>query len=108
MDFHLPEELRMLKEIFVALSIAEMIPVERQTCEGDELKPEWRENSSKRAKDLGIRGLEVPEEYGGLGLSVLARVVVWEELAAQSRFPHVGKPSPGPTYAPSSINCRVS
>jgi acyl-CoA dehydrogenase len=73
-----------------------MIPVERETCVGDELKPEWRTRFTKRAEDLGIRGLEVPQEYGGLGLGVLARVVVWEELGRTIALPSRGESITGP------------
>ncbi len=96
MDFHLPEELRMLKETVRRFVDSEMIPVERETCVGDELKPEWRAKFTKRAEDLGIRGLEVPKEYGGLGLSVLARVVVWEELGRTIALPSRGETITGP------------
>lgn len=96
MDFHLPEELRMLKETVRRFVDSELIPVERETCVGDELKPEWRAKLTKRAEDLGIRGLEVPREYGGLGLGVLARVVVWEELGRTIALPSRGETITGP------------
>ncbi|MEA2984539.1 MAG: hypothetical protein QOD94_793 [Alphaproteobacteria bacterium] len=96
MDFHLPEELRMLKETVRRFVDSELIPVERETCVGDELKPEWRDKFTKRAENLGIRGLEVPKEYGGLGLGVLARVVVWEELGRTIALPSRGETITGP------------
>jgi acyl-CoA dehydrogenase len=95
-DFTLPEELRILKSNLRRFVDSEMIPVERETCIGDELKPEWREKFRKGAQDLGIWGLEIPTEYGGLGMGILARVVVWEELARTIALPSRGESITGP------------
>lgn len=96
MDFTLPEELRILKSNLRRFVDSEMIPVERETCIGDELKPTWREKFRKGAQDLGIWGLEIPTEYGGLGMGILARVVVWEELARTIALPSRGESITGP------------
>ena len=71
MDFELPDELRMFKESLRRFVNNELIPVERQTvaAEGEEIKPEFLEKFRQRAKDLGIWMMEVPEEFGGAGLS---------------------------------------
>jgi len=95
-DFTLPEELRILKSNLRRFVDSEMIPVERETCIGDELKPTWREKFRKGAQDLGIWGLEIPTEYGGLGMGILARVVVWEELARTIALPSRGESITGP------------
>ena len=87
MDFALPEELRILKDNLRRFVDTEMIPFERETCAEDELKPQWREKFTKRAKDLGIWGLDIPKEHGGLGLGILSRVVVWEQLARTIALP---------------------
>jgi acyl-CoA dehydrogenase len=95
-DFTLPEELRILKSNLRRFVDSEMIPVERETCVGDELKPQWRERFRKGAQELGIWGLEIPTEYGGLGMGILARVVVWEELARTIALPSRGESITGP------------
>jgi acyl-CoA dehydrogenase len=97
MDFTLPEELRILKDSLRRFVNDELIPVERETCDGEELKPEWRDKLQKRAKDIGIWMMEVPEEYGGLGLGIMPRVVVWEELARTIALPSRGESIMGPT-----------
>jgi acyl-CoA dehydrogenase len=97
MSFTLPEELRMLKDSLRRFVNAELIPVERETCVDEELKPEWRERFEQRAKDLGIWMMEVPEEYGGAGMGILPRVAVWEELARTIAFPARGSGMTGPT-----------
>ncbi len=98
MDFELPEELRILKESVRRFVNAELIPVERETVteEGEEIKPQFLERFEKRAKDLGIYMMEIPEEYGGPGLSLLGRVVVWEELSRTTALPARGQGITGP------------
>ncbi len=92
MDFELPEELRIFKDSLRRFVDTEMIPIERQTMadSGEKLKPEYYERFSKRAKDLGFWMMDVPEEYGGPGLSILAKTVVEEELARTIALPARG------------------
>lgn len=99
MDFTLPEELRILREQLRRFVDTEIIPHERETLEdsGDELKPEWRARLVKGAKDLGIWMMEVPEEYGGVGLDLVGRAVVWQELARTVGLPSRGETITGPT-----------
>ena len=47
MDFALPEDLRMLQAQVRRLVDTEMIPVERETCEGEELKKQIAELQAK-------------------------------------------------------------
>src|SRR5262249_22810532 len=98
MDFELPEELRMFKETLRRFVNSELIPVERHTVttEGEEIKPEYLERFQKRAKDLGIWMMEVPEEYGGPGLSLLQRTIVIEELSRSIALPARGEGITGP------------
>jgi len=97
MDFSLPEELRLLKDNLRRYVDKEMIPYERETLVGEELKPEWREKFQKGAKDLGIWQMEVPEEFGGPGLGIMPRVIVWEELARSIALPTRGESMIGPS-----------
>jgi acyl-CoA dehydrogenase len=93
MDFDLPDELRMFKDSLRRFVDNELIPIERQTMvEGAEkLKPEYYERFSQRAKDLGIWMMDIPEELGGGGLTVLARVIVEEELCRTIALPARGQ-----------------
>ena len=72
MDFELPEELRMLKETVRRFVDREIIPNERDSYEGHNLKPEERERLEAKAKEVGLWMFDVPEEYGGLGMGYLA------------------------------------
>jgi acyl-CoA dehydrogenase len=96
MDFTLPEELRMLQDQLRRFVDDEMIPHERETCDGEELKPEWRQKFEARAKDLGLWMMEVPEEYGGLGMGLTASVIVWQEFARTIALPARGHGILGP------------
>src|SRR5260370_27597941 len=79
MDFELPEELRILKATLRRFVDTELIPIERETTDDEQIKPQYLERFERRAKELGIWQLDVPTEYGGGGISTLARAVVWEE-----------------------------
>ena len=98
MDFSLPHEFRMLKDQMRRFVNTQIIPHERESLEDcDELKPEWKKKFVAGAKELGIWMLEVPEEYGGVGLSLVGRAVVWQELARTIGLPSRGETITGPT-----------
>jgi acyl-CoA dehydrogenase len=98
MDFSLPDEFRMLKDQMRRFVNTQIIPHERESLEDcDELKPEWKNKFVAGAKELGIWMLEVPEEYGGVGLSLVGRAVVWQELARTIGLPSRGETITGPT-----------
>jgi acyl-CoA dehydrogenase len=92
MDFELPEELRMFQLSLRRFVDSEMIPVERETMfeHTEKLKPEYYERFSRRAKDLGFWMMDVPEEYGGPGFSVLAKAIVEEQLSRSIALPARG------------------
>src|SRR6267143_1372935 len=99
MDFELPEELRLFKASLRRFVDNELIPIERQTvtAEGEEIKPEYLARFEQRAKDLGIWMIEVPEEYGGVGIGQLGRAVVIEELSRTIALPTRGEGITGPS-----------
>ena len=87
MDFELPEELRMMKDTLRRFIDNEVIPIEREAYDGHLMVPEVREKLEARARELGIWMIDIPEEYGGMGLGLLARVLVWEETGRTIAFP---------------------
>src|SRR5947207_14332327 len=97
MDFELPEELRILKAGLRRFVDNELIPIERKTTDGETVKPEYLAHFEKRAKELGIWQLDVPEEYGGGGSPMLASAVVWEELGRTIATPARGEGITGPS-----------
>ena len=100
MEFELPEELRMLKQTVRRFVDAEIIPTERAAYVGHKLKPEVRETLEARAKQLGLWLFDVPEQYGGMGMGLLARVVLWEEMARTIAIPTRGVSIFGPQVSP--------
>jgi acyl-CoA dehydrogenase len=45
-----------------------------------EIRAEIPENIVDRMRDLGLFGLSIPKEYGGLGLSTLEEIMIYEEI----------------------------
>ncbi len=89
MDFTLPEELRMLRETVAKFTRKELMPLEslvirreaeRGLTDTPLLPPEVSAELAQKAKDIGLYGIDVPEEYGGQNLGMLAKAVVIEEL----------------------------
>jgi len=87
MDYELPEELRMMKETLRRFIDNEVIPIEREAYDGHEMVPEIRQRLQARAQELGFWMIDIPEEYGGMGLGLLPRVLVWEETGRTIAFP---------------------
>jgi acyl-CoA dehydrogenase len=100
MDFELPEELKMLKETVRRFVDRELIPIEMESMDGPDLKPEVRAALEKRARELGLWLLDIPEEYGGQGLGLLGMAVVWEELSRTIALPPRGPSILGPEAKP--------
>jgi len=87
MDYELPEELRMMKKTLRRFIDNEVIPIEREAYDGPEMVPEIRQRLQARAQELGFWMIDVPEDYGGMGLGLLTRVLVWEEAGRTIAFP---------------------
>ena len=100
MEYQLPEELRMLKETLRRFVDREIIPIEREAYDGHQLKPEVRESLEDKAKEIGLWMFDVPEEYGGMGMNLLARCVVWEEMGRTIAIPTRGGHIFGPVVSP--------
>lgn len=102
MDFNLTEQQRALKETAKKFAEKELIEVAREIEKND--KPPSRD-ILKRFAELGFLGINLPEKYGGAGLSHFEAVLVLEEIAKISiavAFP-VFESSFGPALAISSF-----
>lgn len=89
MDFTLPEELRMLRDTVARFVREELVPLERDVIRREAergltdaplIDPDVEKALNKKAKDIGLYGIDVPEEYGGQNLGMLAKAIVIEEL----------------------------
>lgn len=76
MDFTLSEELQTICRSVREFVEKEIFPREEIIEEEDRIPPELIEG----ARRLGLFGTSIPEEYGGLGLSMVGRCAVGREL----------------------------
>src|SRR3984893_8058764 len=100
MNFELPAELRLLKEQVRRFVDAEMIPVEIRSRVGDGMDPAIKASLEEKARALGLSGYDVPVEYGGQGLGLLAKAVVWSELGRTIALPPRAVEIFGPNISP--------
>jgi alkylation response protein AidB-like acyl-CoA dehydrogenase len=104
MDFELSEEHRMIKDLVARFVRDELVPLENTVLareaagQGWVLTPEERAPIDAKSKELGLWGLDAPEEFGGSDLPVTAMVGVNEEL---------GKTITPYTLPPDSPNLRM-
>ncbi len=89
MDFTLPEELRMLRETVARFVREELLPLERDVIKREAergltdaplIDPDAEKHLAAKAREIGLYGIDVPEEYGGQNMGMLAKAVVIEEL----------------------------
>jgi acyl-CoA dehydrogenase len=99
-NFELPPELRMLKASVRRFVDRELIPVERESLVQNRLKPELRARLTGAIAELGLAGFDVPQEYGGLGLGLMAKCVVWGELGRTIALPSRANDLFGPNVSP--------
>lgn len=77
MNFQFSEEIESLKEIVRKFVKEEVEPVANQIEEENVIPP----HLVSMSKELGLFGLSIPEEYDGLGLSMVDKCAILEELA---------------------------
>ncbi len=76
MDFEIPENLRMMQETILRFVKQDLEPISRKVEEEDNIP----EEIVQKMRELGLFGLAIPEEYGGLGLGTFGECLVYEEL----------------------------
>ncbi|MCK4221542.1 MAG: acyl-CoA dehydrogenase family protein [Dehalococcoidia bacterium] len=89
MDFEIPEELKMVQSMVRDFVTDQLKPLERvvlgRAADLSDaqmyLPPEKEQELMGMVKDMGLWGVGVPEEMGGVGLNVLGDCLVEEELA---------------------------
>ena len=91
MMFDLPEELKLLRANLRRYVDSEMIPYEMSCLHGDELVPEYLAKFQNGMKKLGLWMMDVPCEFGGQGLNLFQKSVVWEELGRTAALPRSDK-----------------
>lgn len=76
MDFRLDEETREMARMVRSFVQEEVEPVALEIEEKDDIPAHIVEMT----KELGLFGLGIPEEYGGLGLNMVSKCALYEEL----------------------------
>lgn len=76
MDFNLPEEIEYLKTTVRKFIREEVEPVAMEIEENDKIP----ERIVEMSKEMGLFSLGIPEEYGGLGLDMVGKCAIYEEL----------------------------
>lgn len=76
-NFALTEEQKMIRQLAREFAQKEIAPVAEQYDRSHEYP--WP--VIKKAQELGFTALNVPEEYGGMGLSLFEEILVGEELS---------------------------
>jgi acyl-CoA dehydrogenase len=76
MDFTLSEDIQLLKKAVRDFVQEEVEKVAMEIEENDEIPAHIIEAS----KEMGLFGLSIPEEYGGLGLDMVGKCAIYEEL----------------------------
>jgi (R)-benzylsuccinyl-CoA dehydrogenase len=89
MDFEMPDTVRMIRDTVRQFTDRELIPhekliirreSERGMSDDPIVPPELEHSLREKARQVGLWGIDVPEEFGGQDFGMLARVVVGEEL----------------------------
>ena len=100
MDFELPEELRLLKENVRRFVDRELIPLEREVVNDVAMQKQLPKRLRGKAEALGLWLFDVPEEFGGLGLGMMAKVIVWTEVGRTTALPSRNVNVFGPPVSP--------
>ena len=87
MDFEIPENVRLMRDTVRRFVKNDLEPLSREVEETEKIP----EGVVQKMRDLGLFGLAIPEEYGGMGLNTLGECVLSEEMgrvnaAFRSRF----------------------
>ncbi|MFY0545602.1 acyl-CoA dehydrogenase family protein [Brevibacillus sp. H7] len=76
MDFRFSEDIELLRRVVRDFVLNEVEPVAMEIEEKDEIP----EHIVALSREMGLFGLSIPEEYGGLGLNMVGKCAIYEEL----------------------------
>ncbi len=76
MDYEIPESLRLMQETIRRFVNQDLGPLSQQVEDEDHIP----EGVVQKMRELGLFGLSIPEEYGGLDLGTFGECLVYEEL----------------------------
>lgn len=106
MDVNIPDSLKALRQDVRDFTENELMPLESELHDAEEPIGELRLALENRVKERSLWGLDVPQEYGGQGVGVLASLLIREE-ASRTYVPSPFAPSVfGLEYSPILRSCR--
>lgn len=76
MDFSFSEEIELFRKNVRRFVEEEVEPVAMEIEKNDEIP----DRVVKKAKEMGLFGISIPEEYGGLGLDMVGKCAIYEEI----------------------------
>jgi acyl-CoA dehydrogenase len=76
MDYTLPENIQLMRDTARRFIRNELQPISQKVEEEEKIP----ETIVQKMRDLGLFGLAIPEEYGGMGLGTLGESVLHEEF----------------------------
>ena len=76
MNFELTQEQVMFRDMARKFARQEILPMLKEY----ERRHEINFGLIKKTAELGLRGVQIPQEYGGLGLDYSTAAVIWEQL----------------------------
>jgi acyl-CoA dehydrogenase len=106
MDFQLSPELKLLQETVRRFVDTELIPAEMRPDRGDTITREVYKELQAKVQAMGLWQFDVPAEFGGSGLGLLARCVVQEEMARTKALPFRKSELFGPPVPPILYSSR--
>ena len=77
MDFQVPENIQKMKDRVKRFVEQELEPISNQVEKEDKIP----EEIVQQMRDMGLFGISIPKEYGGLGLGTLGECLIYEELS---------------------------
>jgi len=89
LDFELPESSRMVRDTVARFVQEELVPhealiirreAERGFADTALIPPELEASLQEKARNIGLWGIDVPEEFGGQDLGMLTKCLVIEQL----------------------------
>jgi acyl-CoA dehydrogenase len=100
MDFDLPEELRLLQATVRRFVREELFPVEPRVLRERSWPPALLLDLQAKARAANLWLAEVPAEHGGIGLSPLGLILLWDEAYQSVAMPFRGPTCFGPEVPP--------
>ncbi len=77
MDFEIPEEYRILRDNIRRFTDRELIPINEEV----ERSKKIPDRIIDQMKEMGLFGILTPEEFGGMGMTIVASCIIQEELS---------------------------